>query len=557
MGCKGGYADRIAVWGEEKKYARSHGDCCCAAEKHCEPKKKKHCKAEEKPCSEYVNGLGTVRTMSGANNNLAHPRWGMAGESYERLTPNTPFVEGSRPNGRFISTQVCRMDGEPVRSRDGLNDLFWILGQLWDHTVVETPNAGAPKLFPITEHDDPAFAGYSIPFTSSARRAVDDKPFNKLSAFGDLACLYGANEERCMTLRKCDGSGEMKVDKDGMLPYNLYGMENANEGKFPATELYLAGDVRANEHPALTAMHTLWAWEHNYWCHRVKRECPHLYGDDELTFQMARRCLNAVFQSIIYKEFVPVLLGRDALKPYRGYNPKANPTAMGEFAAVAFRIGHTMVSSTLHVGTGKDAKHVPLRDVFFNPSVLKTKKDVRDFLLGASQQLMQEPMGRINNDLRNVLFDVLNPETKMMLDLCFANIQRGRDFGIPNYNKCRTAVGLPRIRVRDISSNPETRARLIAAFGDDWADNVDAWVGGVCEDHHNGGLVGPLFHRILKDQFERTRDGDRFWCENDAKNIPDSLRKDAFHTSLANVFRRHFGKDCGIGKHALFVNRGN
>jgi hypothetical protein len=42
-------------------------------------------------------------------------------------------------------------------------------------------------------------------------------------------------------------------------------------------------------------------------------------------------------------------------------------------------------------------------------------------------------------------------------------------------------------------------------------DNVDLWVAGLVEDHLPGSSVGATFQRILVDQFERLRDGDRFW----------------------------------------------
>jgi peroxidase len=43
---------------------------------------------------------------------------------------------------------------------------------------------------------------------------------------------------------------------------------------------------------------------------------------------------------------------------------------------------------------------------------------------------------------------------------------------------------------------------------------IDLWVGCLAEDHVNGGLVGETMFAIFKDQFERTRDGDRFWYES-------------------------------------------
>ena len=43
-------------------------------------------------------------------------------------------------------------------------------------------------------------------------------------------------------------------------------------------------------------------------------------------------------------------------------------------------------------------------------------------------------------------------------------------------------------------------------------DDIDIWVGGLLETTPDG--PGPLFKAIIKDQFERIRDGDRFWFEN-------------------------------------------
>jgi hypothetical protein len=45
-------------------------------------------------------------------------------------------------------------------------------------------------------------------------------------------------------------------------------------------------------------------------------------------------------------------------------------------------------------------------------------------------------------------------------------------------------------------------------------NNIDLWVGCLAEDHADGASVGPLVSAIVSDQFERLRDGDRFWYEN-------------------------------------------
>lgn len=43
-------------------------------------------------------------------------------------------------------------------------------------------------------------------------------------------------------------------------------------------------------------------------------------------------------------------------------------------------------------------------------------------------------------------------------------------------------------------------------------NRLDAYVGGMLETNGNG--PGELFTAIIKDQFQRLRDGDRFWFEN-------------------------------------------
>jgi peroxidase len=49
-------------------------------------------------------------------------------------------------------------------------------------------------------------------------------------------------------------------------------------------------------------------------------------------------------------------------------------------------------------------------------------------------------------------------------------------------------------------------------------------------------LVGEVFYTILKDQFERLRDGDRFWYENNFWGR--ELRK-IKKTTLAKVIKRN------------------
>lgn len=72
--------------------------------------------------------------------------------------------------------------------------------------------------------------------------------------------------------------------------------------------LNLAGDVRANIHPHLATMHTLWAREHNRLAEELSEMNPH--WDDETVFQEARRIVIAEMQHITYDHWLPALLGK-------------------------------------------------------------------------------------------------------------------------------------------------------------------------------------------------------------------------------------------------------
>jgi hypothetical protein len=102
------------------------------------------------------------------------------------------------------------------------------------------------------------------------------------------------------------------------------------------TRAAVAGDVRANENVALTAIHTLFAREHN----RIVAALAGRPLSAEDKFQIARRIVGAEAQYITYNEFLPALGVR--LDPYRGYSAGVNPSLSNEFAVVGYR-AHSMI----------------------------------------------------------------------------------------------------------------------------------------------------------------------------------------------------------------------
>ena len=156
-----------------------------------------------------------------------------------------------------------------------------------------------------------------------------------------------------------------------------------------------------------------------------------------------------------------------------------------------------------------------------------------------------------------------------VVDLGALDVERGRDHGMPHYNDLRRAYGLPPktsftaitgedtaefpsdpeidaddplddpdtldfVELRDAAGNvipPDSEeaetsavsgtrrttlaARLQALYGE--VDEVDAFVGMLSERHIRGTEFGELQYVMWKDEFQRLRDGDRFFYGNDRR----------------------------------------
>ena len=94
--------------------------------------------------------------------------------------------------------------------------------------------------------------------------------------------------------------------------------------------------------------------------------------NDEI-YEQARTIVVAELQAITYNEWLPALLGENALQPYAGYDPTINPGISNEFSTAAFRVGHTLLGDDVEFldNNGEEiAEEIPLSEAFFNPSVV-------------------------------------------------------------------------------------------------------------------------------------------------------------------------------------------
>lgn len=374
--------------------------------------------------------------------------------------------------------------------------------------------------------------------TSNPRQQV-----TKISTFIDASMVYGSDTTRANALRTLSG-GLLKTSAGNLPPLNTAGLENANDAHiFPDSSMFLSGDIRSNENLELTSLHTLFLREHNQLASAIAVANPKL--TDEQIYQRARRLVMAEVQSVTYQEFLPAMLGANALRPYQGYRSDVNPGLATEFSTAGFRVGHTLINDDIQFldNEGVEARAgLALAFAFFNPAPLK-QSGPDGLLKYLATDNTQEVDPQLVEGLRNFLF---GPPGAGGLDLASINIQRGRDHGLPDYNTVRVAYGLPRVTsIAQVTSDAGLQVKLLSLYGS--VDSMDLWVAGLAEDHLAGSSVGPTFQKIIAHQFERTRDGDANWYERSfsgrqlaalrATKLSDIIRRNTSLTKIQdNVF---------------------
>jgi len=437
-----------------------------------------------------------------------------------------------RQGARYVSNDVLAQTSFPLPGKRA-SDMIWQWGQFLDHDIDltepdfelnEVANIEVPLGDPF--FDPEGVGGKVIPFVRSifdpATGTDPSNPreqINDITAFIDATNVYGNPDdyERLAALRSDDShiTGRLRENAEhpGFLPYNTFGEENAGG---PSPDLFLAGDIRANETVPLSAMHTLWLREHNTVADKIRAKYPYLSGDQ--IFRMAQRVVISEMQHITWNEFLPVLLGNKAFPKYAGYNPYVDPGIATEFSTAGYRLGHTMLSPLIlrldANGNVIPEGNLQLRDAFFSPPTLLNEGGLEPLMKGLSTGVMQRIDNMIVDDVRNFLFG--DPGAGG-LDLGSLNIQRGRDHGLPDYNTVRIYYGLsPKGDFWEINSDGEVVARLIDAYGGyGGVNNIDLWVGALAEEQFDKNiLMGELLYTILQEQFLRLRDGDPNWYQN-------------------------------------------
>jgi peroxidase len=499
------------------------------------------------------NSSYMYRAIDGSCNNL-HPSrtwWGKSETPQKRLLPAEYDDSASQPrirsvvpkkyllNARKIAMSV--FEAKPTVSE--WSHFMTYFGQFLDHDLTLTAQAtysdGYRKSCRCNSYDPDCFS-IAIPYGDYANNdqtcmsfvrslaSVNDfdcnlgprEQLNVQTAWIDLSMVYGYNDDLAASLRSNDdGTLKASLDANGdeFLPF-VEGEECLNSRVTTEysrrVRCFLEGDPRAEDNSILTSIHTVWLREHN----RVARKLAELNScwNRETVYQQARRIVIAEFQNIVFGEFLPALLGEKLAKRFEllpkksGYftdhNSNLYPQIINEFATAAFRYGHTQLKYTQHAAskTYDLSEPQPISFYMFNSQYYKSAMD--DIIRGNLVDYSYAPNAQTNKYLGDWMWSGLFQTDSHRWSLPALNIQRGRDHGLPSYNKYRRLCGLNAAHSFEEFYNipASVIAKLKATYAS--PNDVDLFTGLFSELPIEGAMVGTTAGcKFLKYQVDKSR----------------------------------------------------
>ncbi|KAL0968670.1 hypothetical protein UPYG_G00269980 [Umbra pygmaea] len=517
-----------------------------------------------------------VPRYDGWFNNLADHDRGAVGSHLVRLFPACyadgvlqPIQEPQLPNPRMVSDVTASgPSGQPSANNQTVLSVFFGYHLLFD--ILDSRPPGCPPEFmniPIPKGDpvfDPEGTGQVVlPF----QRGLWDKDssqspnnprtqVNLVTAWLDGSSIYGPSSSWCDTLRKFSGgllaSGDFwNMPLRGGISSIMWSAADPSTGEQGPKGLYELGNGWGNENVFTLAEGIVWFRYHNYIAMQLLVKNPS-WSDEEL-FQNARKTVVATFQNIAFYEWLPGFLGINNISSYPGYQKFVDPGISPEFQIMTMAFFSTMAppgvymrNQTCHFQDivnidGSISPAMRMCNSFWNrknPNLM-SGVDIDKLIMGMASQIAERQDNIVVEDLRDYMYGPLRFSRS---DLVALMVQRGRDFGLPSYNQVRKGLGLTPVNTwAGINSqlntiNPKL-IRNIAALYDGDISKLELFPGALLESLDG---PGPVLSTIMMEQFERIRNGDRFWFENTQNGMftkaeLQMIKNTSFHDVLVAV----------------------
>ena len=488
-----------------------------------------------------VQPVTDIAPIDGSNHNLSDPTANQAGTKQKRFLPDayldhlggdpSQFPGQDRPGERDISNHVFFQDLNPVLNPLNHNNFLWQFGQFLDHDFgITLEKVPAEHLDMVVPPDDPFFDPILRPYITIERQKHDPATgigpapnprlsINEQTGWIDASQVYGYGQAlpgpgtpgpTPGVLREFSGGRLLVEPGTNLLPRVPTVLPTP---QFPST-LFVCGDFfpRCNETPGLTMIHTLFVREHNRKVAEYAAQNPAL--TDEELFQLGRRWVISLMQSITVNEFIPTLTGFPVL-PYTGHHSWVNGRLALEFEHSLYRLGHTLLPRELerHDGTNPLPPLGLGSSLFQAANLFQTSTDLDTVVRGFIRQTHEKVDCVVADGVRNTLIVDEPGDPGTLFDLPAINLARGRELGLPSYNAARQGFFLPPVVNWSDAFDTKAAARLSSIYAN--PNQVDLFAGGVCERRlFPWGHTGPLITAVLHKQIWDLRAADRFWYQN-------------------------------------------
>jgi hypothetical protein len=501
------------------------------------------------------------RDFDGRYNDLSAPEMGAVGQCFGRnLQPIYQPELFDEPNAIVVAESLLKREGFiPARS---LNILAasWIQFQVHDWVAHERYALGKNDVRVSLP------SGFEWRNTPDGRKAKDmriagnkaivegrdglQRVFsNTVSHWWDGSEVYGSSAEQAQKLRE---GAKIRLP-DGFLPTDISGMDVTG-----FNESWWLG---------LSALHTLFAREHNLLCDELHRHYP-LWSDDRV-YHTARLIISALIAKIHTVEWTPAILATRAIDialKNNWFGPPAKDwtTRLGLWLLDEHSISPIPATKPDHHGAPycltEDFVTVyrlhPLipDDYVFNDC--RTGEEIcATGFLDIQGRDADEQMRRIG--LSNTLysFGVAHPGAIALhnfpnslraferdgerIDLAVVDLVRTRRRGVPRYNDFRAGLHKPRItRWEDLSEDPESVRQLRDLYRS--IDEVDTMVGLFAEPVPAGFGFSDTAFRIFILMASRRLQSDRFLTVDFRPEVYSPLGIDwVQQNGMTSVILRH------------------
>ena len=526
-----------------------------------------------------------ARTPDGTFNDLSKPWMGARNARFGRNVPLTAtfgetLPELMDPSPREVSRRLlARTEFQPVGHLN-LLAAAWIQFMVHDwlshgpgdktdmHQIPVAPDDDwphGPMQVPCTPHDDP---------NSEHDRGRPHAFRNTETHWWDGSQVYGSDAERIALLRKRRGKGgslgavlpdgKLWLDDDGLLPLDPADASGSLE---------LTG-VNGNWWIGLSALHTLFAREHNAIVDRLRIDFPAADGD--WLFNKARLVNAALMAKIHTVEWTPALMdspqGRMAMRgnfwglmgerlvnafgrisdsevlagiPGSPQDHHGAPYAMTEEFAAVYRL-HSLLPDAITFRSAEDDRvleeRILLEVSFGGARRIYERSSFTDAVYSLATS---HPGALVLNNFPNALRELdKKGDGSVHVDLAAIDILRDRERGVPRFKEFRRLIGMkPPQTFADITDDEGWQQALEEVYGT--VEKVDLLVGTLAEARSKRGTpyrfgFSDTAFRIFIVMASRRLKSDRFYTDDFRPEIyTEAGFRWVRENSFATVVRRH------------------